>query len=276
LQKRLNCNFMNDIDIVRNFYNAGVQLEWERLEQHPIEFALTKHYIDQYIKSGDRVLDIGGGPGRYSLYLAEKGCRVTLIDLSEENAVFARTKAQELGLDIAAIQGDACEADRIVSGPYDCILLMGPMYHLLEEAQRRCALNAALRLLKPGGVIFVSFISLYAGLCDFMKNRPEAVLEDGEQEYIRCCYENRAYCGDAFTKASLISPKEILAFMEQFPLQKLHFFGQEGITSPCENNILACGEDTIRRWTDIAIQTCERDEFLSFSEHLMFVGRRMD
>ncbi len=266
---------MNDTHIVREFYNNGVQAEWERLEHHPIEFAVTKHFIDRYISAGDSVLDIGGGPGRYSLYLADTGCRVTLLDLSEENAAFAKNKACELGLNITAMQGDACHADSIVSGQFDCVLLMGPMYHLLDEVQRTQAMNAALRLLKPGGVIFVSFISLYAGLCDFMKNRPQAVLEDSEQEYIRCCYENRAYCGDAFTKASLISPSEILAFMEQFPLQKLHFFGQEGITSPCENNILASGEDTLQRWIDIAIQACERKEFLAFSEHLMFVGRHV-
>ena len=264
---------MSDIDIVRDFYNTDVLLEWERLKQHPIEFAITKHFIDRYIKAGDRILDIGGGPGRYSLYLSKKGCQVTLIDLSEENVAFAQAKAQELGLTIAAFAGDACEADHIASGSFDSILLMGPMYHLLQEPQRTKAIETALRLLKPDGVIFASFISLYAGLSDYMKNYPQRVLEDSEQKYIQCCFENRAYCGDAFTKACLLSPAEILAFMARFPLEKLHFFGQEGITSPCENNILACGDDVVERWIEIALHTCERKEFLSYSEHLMFVGR---
>jgi S-adenosylmethionine-dependent methyltransferase len=264
---------MSNTDIVREFYNNSVELEWKRLEQHPVEFAVTRHYIDQYVSPGDRVLDLGGGPGRYSLYLAQKGCRVTLLDLSDENITFAKCKVEEVGLDITMIQGDACEVDNIVSGPFDCILLMGPMYHLLEEAQRTKAMDAALRLLKPGGVIVVSFISLYAGLVDYMKNYPQKVLEDNEQEYIRCCFEDRTYCGDAFTKACLLSSSGILEFMVRFPLKKLHFFGQEGITSPCENNINACGYGVVKRWIEIALQTCEREEFLSYSEHLMFVGR---
>jgi hypothetical protein len=108
-----------------------------------------------------------------------------------------------------------------------------------------------------------------------MKNYPQKMLEDSEQEYLRCCFESRSYCGDAFTKASLLSPAEICAFMARFPLERLHFFGQEGITSPCENNINACGNDVVQCWIQIALQTCEREEFLSYSEHLMYVGRHI-
>ena len=51
--------------------------EWERLEQHKIEFDISKRYLDNYI-IGDNleVFDIGGGPGRYSIYLAEKGHKI--------------------------------------------------------------------------------------------------------------------------------------------------------------------------------------------------------
>jgi 2-polyprenyl-3-methyl-5-hydroxy-6-metoxy-1,4-benzoquinol methylase len=63
------------------------------MERYPIEFAVTKHFINRYIRPGDKVLDIGGGPGRYSIYLAEKGCRMTLLDLSDENVAFAAAKA---------------------------------------------------------------------------------------------------------------------------------------------------------------------------------------
>jgi len=266
-------SYSNDIETVRNYYNSVVQKEWERLDRHPIEFAVTKHYIDKYVNPGDKILDIGGGPGRYSLYLAEKGCKVTLLDLSDVNVAFAQMKAHELGLNLSAIQGDACEADKRVSGEFDAILLMGPMYHLLEEAQRAQAVSAALKLLKPGGVIFVSFISLYAGFSYYMKDAPDAIVLDFEQPYIRCYLEDRCYCGDAFTKACFISPKDILAFMTRFPLEKFHLFGQEGITSPGEYSIMSTSSDVLTRWIEIAIATCEREEFLSYPEHLMYVGR---
>ena len=67
--------------IIREHYDANVLSEWNRIANRP-EFLLTCRMLDRYIKPGDSVLDIGGGPGRYSLYLAEKGCDVTLFDLS--------------------------------------------------------------------------------------------------------------------------------------------------------------------------------------------------
>jgi SAM-dependent methyltransferase len=264
---------MDGTEIIREYYNAGVLTEWERLERHPVEFAVTKHYIDRYAGPGDRVLDIGGGPGRYSLHLARRGCSVTLLDLSDENVKFARDRAAEAGLPLTAVQGDARAADRLVGGVFDCVLLMGPIYHLLEGRQRVEAVNAALRLLRPGGTLFVSFISLYAGFSYYMKEGPQLALEESEREYVDCYLQNRTYCGDAFTRACFIAPKDILPFMARFPLRKLHLFGQEGIVSPCEKNLYACDENVVKRWTEIALATCEREEFLAFPEHLMYVGR---
>ena len=106
---------MDKKKIVQQFYDGAVQKEWTRIENRP-EFLLTIRFIDRYIKPGDTVLDIGGGPGRYSLYLAEKGCNVTLFDLSFANVDFAQNKANELSLSLTAIQGDACYVDAVLPG----------------------------------------------------------------------------------------------------------------------------------------------------------------
>ena len=138
---------MEPIETVRAFYDANVEAEWNRIADQP-EFLLTARFLDRYVKKGDRVLDIGGGPGRYSLYLAEKGCEVTLFDLSEENVRFAAREAAARGLTLRTVCGDAREADRLVAeGGFDCVLLMGPLYHLLEETGREAAVRAACRLL---------------------------------------------------------------------------------------------------------------------------------
>ena len=168
--------------IVKRYYNSEVQSEWERLEKHFIEFELTKRYLNRYIKPGDKVLDVGGGPGRYSLFLLEKGCDVTLADLSEENVSFALGKANGKGYCLNAFQCDARKIDSYADGPFDSILLMGPMYHLLAEADRVKAAEACLKLLKPGGVIFISFISSYAGIIYYMKYEPE-LISNTEIEY---------------------------------------------------------------------------------------------
>ena len=57
--------------IIQDFYNTSVENEWNRIENRP-EFLLTCRMLNRYIKPGDKVLDVGGGPGRYSIYLAAK------------------------------------------------------------------------------------------------------------------------------------------------------------------------------------------------------------
>jgi len=262
-------------EIIRDYYDAAVEGEWNRIEGRP-EFLLTCRMFDRYIKPGDTVLDIGGGPGRYSLYLAEKGCDVTLFDLSAENTKFAKEQAAKREISIQVMAGDAREVDRLVNGRFDYVLLMGPLYHLLDESERVKAVKAALNLLKPGGIIFVSFINMFAGIIYYMKFEPEMIASSmpSEIEYRNNLIARKSYAGDAFTQAFFIAQSEILPFMTQFPLVKLHLFGQEGITSACEGNIMSQPKEIINLWLEFCEKIWEREEFLSWSEHLMYVGKK--
>ena len=62
--------------------------------------------------------------------------------------------------------------------------------------------------------------------------------------------------------------------MEQLPLDKLAFFGQESITSPCEANIMNQPQPVIDAWLEMCEQLWVRDGLLNFAEHLMYVGRK--
>lgn len=266
---------MDCTDEVRDFYNAAVEAEWNRIADRP-EFILTCRFIDRYVKAGDRVLDIGGGPGRYSFYLAQKGCDVTLLDLSEANVEFAAKHAEQTDTALRAVCGDARKADRLTEGLFDSVLLMGPLYHLLDEADRVEAVNAALRCLKPGGVLFASFISVYGGLIYMMKIAPEIILSQVPMEiaFRDVLINGESYSGDAFTKAFFVQPKEILPFMERFELEKLHLFGQEGVMSPTEEKVYSCGRQVVDAMLDFSESVCENDELMSWAEHIMYVGRK--
>ena len=260
---------------IREYYNATVQDEWNRIANRP-EFLLTCRMLDRYLKPGDKILDIGGGPGRYTMYLAQKGCNVTLLDLSPENTKFAAEEALRQNLTISTITGDAREADTLATGPYDHVLLMGPLYHLLEEPDRIKAINAALKLLKPGGLFFASFVNMFAGMIYAMKDAPEIILSStpAEVAFRECVIAKKSFAGDAFTQAFFIELSEILPFMAQFPLEKLHLFSQEGITAPCETNIMSQPKEIVDAWLDFSEKIWEREEFLSWAKHLMYVGRK--
>jgi len=264
---------IDTVETIKEFYDSAVEVEWNRIAGRP-EFLLTCRFIDRYVKPGEKVLDIGGGPGRYSLYLAGKGCDVTLFDLSPANVEFAKERAAEQGLELKGASGDAREVDSIIGGSFDHILLMGPMYHLLDESDRIKAVNASLKLLKPNGTIFVSFINLFAGMIYYMKCQPSLQSYPDDRAFFDAFIENKSYAGTAFTQAYFARQSEILPFMAQFPLAKLHFFGQEGFTSPCESGIMSQSPETVNLWLDLCEKTCEREDLLSWSEHLMYIGRK--
>lgn len=265
---------MDTLGIVRDYYNEFAQGEWNRIVGRP-EFILTSRFIDRYVKKGNKVLDIGGGPGRYSIYLALKGCDVTLFDLAKSNVEFAKERAVEQGVNIKTYVGDARKVDKNIDEKFDHILLMGPMYHLLEEADRVKAINSAHNLLKPNGCIFISFINIIAGIIYAMKCQPDIILNKSEEEFYKTVLDDKSYSGMAFTQAFFINQKEVLPFMKQFPLKKLHFLGQESITSPCESNIMSQSPEVVDAWIDLSEKLCEREDLLSWSEHLMYIGRKV-
>ena len=77
-----------------------------------------------------------------------------------------------MGVPLQTVCGDACCADTLVKGLFDAVLLMGPLYHLPEEADRVRAVEAALNLLKPGGILFAAFINSSAVVYDYMTKTP--------------------------------------------------------------------------------------------------------
>ena len=175
---------MNDRDIVKDYYDSAPEAEWARLERSPWEFEINCVYLDGYIRPGERVLDLGGGPGRYSIHLAKHGANVTLVDLSDGNVALAREKAAAAGVEIEARQGDALDAATLPEGPFDHVLCMGPLYHLLEREERLRAIENCLARLKKRGKLYAAFISIYSDMIyriGRLDSWPEHLLYIGEK-----------------------------------------------------------------------------------------------
>lgn len=74
-------------NVLDGFYRDGY-VEDDRLtsdKMHYIEFITTTHYIDKFLKKGDRILEVGAGTGAYSLYYANKGYQVDALELVQAN-----------------------------------------------------------------------------------------------------------------------------------------------------------------------------------------------
>lgn len=262
---------------VKQFYDDAPEREWGRLEKHPFEFRLTSWMLEKHIKPGDRVLDVGGGPGRYAIHFARMGCEVTLVDLSDGNIALAKQKAAEAGVNIEAYACDCLRLDELNLGMYDHVLLMGPLYHLPQEADRVMAVDKAMAHLKPGGLLCASFILLGSGLIADLKRGGNIVNDMSNPEtrgLVDDMLANRPYTGGAFSTACFYPPNRIKGFMEGFGLETKHLFGQEGILAPNEFDILQRDEAEIECWIDVAKRLLEVPELLAWSEHAMYIGQK--
>lgn len=260
-------------DEISAYYDANVQAEWERMERHPVEFAINRHYIDRYVAPGMRVLDVGGGPGRYSIHLAERGCDVTLVDLSAGNVEFARAEAARRGLRLRAMQGDACALGELAHGRFDAVLLMGPLYHLQGRQEREQAAAQAYAALHDGGYAFASNINTYAGVMYYLQHDPALILEASERDYLEAIERGESYSGCGFTQMHFMSPAALMALMRGAGFEQLHLAVSEGICSPREADIAARPE-VLERWLRLSLRVCERPELYGMAEHLLYVGRR--
>lgn len=265
---------LHDTDIVRAYYDADAGMEWNRLENHPVEFELTRRFLSQYIPEGSRVLDVGGGPGRYALWLAERGCRVVLADLSQANVDFALAKAKEAGLPLRGLRADARDLSALAGEEFDHVLLMGPLYHLTGAEDRSRAVRAALSLLAPGGTLSASFISAFAGVIYAMKEDPSMIVNPDYAEDFALVLRDEPFAGMAFTQAYFARHQDIVPFMSGFGLAKLRFLSAEGMLAPSEATFLAQPPDVRAAWLDFAQSLCERRDILGFAEHYLYIGRK--
>lgn len=107
-----------------------------------------------------RILDVGGATGVYSEWLGGLGYETHLLDLSPVQV----EKTKENCRHIATAQvGDARRLPW-GDGSFDAVLLMGPLYHLAERAERVAAVKEAGRVLRPGGLLFAAAIGRFASL----------------------------------------------------------------------------------------------------------------
>lgn len=126
-----------------------------------LEFARTTEIIDRRLPPAPAVVaDIGGGPGRYTVWLAGRGYRVEHRDLIPRHVEQVRASLNGSPM-VRAEVGDALDLD-LADGSVDAVLLLGPIYHLRRRADRLRALREARRIVRPGGPVFVAAISRWA------------------------------------------------------------------------------------------------------------------
>jgi ubiquinone/menaquinone biosynthesis C-methylase UbiE len=157
---------------IRKHYNQVEERSRLFKDAGELEFHRTKELISRYIPRKPlniplNILDIGGGPGAYACWLAKLGHTVHLVDAVPLHVQQARA-ASNSQPDKPLASATLGDARRLKFGDKtsDIVLLLGPLYHLVEKQDRNKSLSEAFRTLKPGGLLFAAAISRFASALD--------------------------------------------------------------------------------------------------------------
>ena len=149
------------------YYGRGMERQRLSDGRGELEFSRTTEIVQRKLPAAPAVIaDIGGGPGRYALWLASLGYEVEHRDLMPLHV--GQLTAEIAGRPgIRTAVGDARDID-LPDASVDAVLLLGPLYHLLDRRDRERALRQCARIVRPGGPVFAAAISRWAVRIDGM------------------------------------------------------------------------------------------------------------
>ncbi|MFW9769032.1 MAG: class I SAM-dependent methyltransferase [Candidatus Thorarchaeota archaeon] len=155
---------MYDPKMIEGYFDKFTDDEWERLDRTPkgkVQFHIHQHFLRKHLKKGDRVLEIGSGPGRFTIELAKLGARISVVDISNEQLRLNKEKVKDAGFDDSVEwrrKLDILNLEGIPDNEYDATVLYGgPLSYVLEFVDD--ALDEVIRVTKPRGIIFTSVMS---------------------------------------------------------------------------------------------------------------------
>jgi len=254
-----------DEDLVRSIYERFP--EEQRLSATKaarVEFLTTVRYVEKYLTPGAKILDIGAGPGAYSLHFAGKGYEVSALELSERNLEVLRSRIVP-GMPLEAVQGNALDLSRYADESFDVVLLLGPLYHLHRWEDRLRAIAEAKRVCKPGGKLFFAFIANDIVILTMQQVDP-TYLRTGD-------FDPETFRLDDFPFVfhTVERSRQLLA---EAGIDLRHEVAADGVSELLAELINGMDDKTYEQYLRYHFYICEKPENLGMSNHLLFVGEK--
>lgn len=251
-------------ELLNNYYNKFN--EDKRLEtRHGIvEFQTTIKYIKEVLEhfNKPKILDVGAGTGKYSLYLSNLGYDVTAVELVKHNLKVIESKSKK----VKTYLGNALNLDFLGNNTYDIILLFGPIYHLFGN-DKILALKEALKHLNSNGYLMVcyclnDFAILKHGFID------GHILDDNTYDSNFIIKDNEAtlYSFDTFTSIDNIN--------KLCHLKREKIFSQEGLTEYIRPIINKMSKEEFTKYFEFHLKRCESPYYLGYSRHVVDIVKK--
>lgn len=219
--------------------------------------------IPQIEEGGLTVLDAGGGLGQFSVILAEKGHRVTYIDLSENMKKKAEELAESKGLRGAMtfLHGPFQELGEVHFGSYDLVLSHGVIAWL---ASPKDAIPALRKYIKPGGYLSLLFY-----------NVDRLIIKKGAAGQFRHILNDtwkKSKKDKSLTPTHPLKQSDVRAWIEEehlFVVSKAGIRIFEGLYRGVDFS------DRMKELEEAEWKFCKEEPYSSMAQHIHFICRKM-
>lgn len=230
-----------------------------------VEYTVSMKYIHQYLKKGDRILDVGAATGRYSIPLFEEGYDVTAVEPVQHNLGRLKAKKPEL----PAYKGDARKLKRFPDGGFDMVLLFGPMYHLIREEDKLLALREAGRVTKPGGLVLCAYVMNEYSILTY-GFRERHILEIQKDGRVDDSWRVRPDEEDLYDYVRL---EDINRLKDAAGMERVCIFSPDGPANHMRRELNCLSEEEFRVFIRYQMSVAERADLLGAGGHLVDVLR---
>ena len=257
---------MNEENLIK-YYNKFNEDKRLNTKHGNIEFITAITYIKKYLKKDDKVLDIGAGTGKYSIYLYNEGYDVTSVELVKHNLKVLQKKEPN----IKSYQGNAINL-KFKDNSFDIILLFGPMYHLISFEDKLKALNEAKRVLKPNGKIFISYcMNEYAVITHgFIDNNINESLNNNLLD------KNYKITSSKTDLYSFVRLKDINKLNKLSNVKRIKILSQDGPTEYIKKTVNKMDKETYKNYLNYHLKTCEIKELLGAGRHILDIVTKFE
>ena len=261
-----------DPGYIAGFYDEYGEREWERFDGRPMDrVGLEVHMrlLREFVHAGDRTLEVGAGPGRFTLELAAIGARVVVGDISPRQLELHREKTASVE---DAIEDrfllDIVDLSRFGDGEFDAVVCYGgPLSYVLGEADR--ALGELLRVTRPGGLVLLSVMSLLGSSRAFFSFFAELIEQFGWQRAVADIIETGVLPADVNNGhvCRLYRWRELDALLGRHPCR---------VVAASAANFISAGNDAWDdRFLEIEIAACREPGALDGGTHIVAVVERL-